>query len=64
MYVCHCEQVSDRTIDATIKSGACSIDDLGELCGAGSNCGGCHSALQSLLDAVLPSKSLVSSSAA
>jgi bacterioferritin-associated ferredoxin len=64
MYVCHCEQVSDRTIDATIKSGACSIDDLGALCGAGSNCGGCHGALQALLDTVLSGPSLISSSAA
>jgi bacterioferritin-associated ferredoxin len=50
MYICHCRGVTDRTIRAAIASGAGSVDKIGQRCGAGVDCGGCHLALEELLD--------------
>jgi bacterioferritin-associated ferredoxin len=50
MFVCSCRAVTDRTVDAAIASGADTIRDVAERCGAGSRCGGCWPALQALLD--------------
>lgn len=50
MYVCHCEAVTDRTVDAAIASGADTVDDVTSRCRAGGGCGGCHSTLQALID--------------
>jgi bacterioferritin-associated ferredoxin len=47
--VCHCRAVSDRAIGTEVASGASSIGDLAERCGAGSDCGGCHRRLERLL---------------
>jgi len=52
MVVCHCEAVSDRTVDAAIASGARTVDDITARCHAGGGCGGCHRMLQALIDAV------------
>lgn len=49
MFVCHCRAVTDGTIRACIQGGACSLKELGERCGAGTRCGGCHSVLRQLL---------------
>ena len=49
MFVCHCQAVTDGTIRAAIKAGARSLSELGEQCGAGAGCGGCHAALWLLL---------------
>ncbi len=50
MIVCSCRAVSDRTVRAAIASGAESIDDVANRCGAGSRCGGCWPSLARLLD--------------
>ena len=50
MYVCHCRGITDRTIRAAIASGASTADKLAQRCGAGADCGGCHQALEELLD--------------
>ena len=55
MFVCSCQAVNDRTIRATIASGARTIEDLAARCGAGARCGGCWPALSELLDDLLPS---------
>lgn len=47
--VCHCHQVSDREIRRAISDGAHTIDAIGEICGAGSGCGGCVNEIASLL---------------
>jgi bacterioferritin-associated ferredoxin len=64
MVICHCEVVSDRTVDAAIASGARSVDDITARCHAGGGCGGCHHMLQALLDATLPEAASLSTSAA
>jgi len=43
--VCHCNAVTDRAIRACALEGACSLEEIGECTGAGTNCGGCHSAI-------------------
>jgi bacterioferritin-associated ferredoxin len=49
MYVCSCRAVTDRTIDAVIASGATTIDEVSDRCGAGGKCGGCSPELERLL---------------
>jgi len=41
--------VSDREIRRAISDGAHTIDAIGQICGAGSGCGGCVSEIASLL---------------
>jgi len=47
--VCHCEAVDDRTVRSAILAGASDIGAVGERCRAGSDCGGCHRAIERLL---------------
>lgn len=49
MFVCHCRAVTDRTIRGAIEAGAVDTRSLARQCGAGSRCGGCWPALESLL---------------
>jgi bacterioferritin-associated ferredoxin len=49
VYVCHCEVVSDHSIRTAISAGARDVDDVVALCGAGSNCAGCHPTIEELL---------------
>jgi bacterioferritin-associated ferredoxin len=64
MYVCHCEAVSDRTVNAAISSGARCIEDVTERCRAGGGCGSCHDVLQALLDLCDASPEMAGASAA
>jgi bacterioferritin-associated ferredoxin len=50
MYVCLSLAISDRTIRRAIDEGARTLEDLGDSCGAGSVCAGCHAELRALLD--------------
>jgi bacterioferritin-associated ferredoxin len=47
--VCHCEAVNDRTVKAAIACGAHDVSSVGDFCRAGTECGGCHTALARLL---------------
>jgi bacterioferritin-associated ferredoxin len=49
MYVCSCHAVTDRTVRAAIASGATTVGDVAERCGAGDRCGGCWPELERLL---------------
>jgi len=49
MFVCACKRVSDRTIEAAVASGADTVDEVGDRCGAGIRCGGCHPFIEGLL---------------
>jgi bacterioferritin-associated ferredoxin len=57
MFVCSCKAVTDRTVAAAIASGASSIQEVADRCGAGSRCGGCWPELQRLLDEHAPGDS-------
>jgi bacterioferritin-associated ferredoxin len=54
MVICSCRVVTDRTIHATISAGAKTIDEVSQLCAAGSHCGGCWPELQRLLAECCP----------
>ena len=43
MIVCHCHGVTDREIRACVQQGARTHGDVGDVCGAGTGCGGCSS---------------------
>lgn len=43
MLVCHCHALTDRDIRRTVRStGACSVAEVGDCCGATTGCGGCY----------------------
>jgi bacterioferritin-associated ferredoxin len=63
MYVCHCEAVSDRAVEAALASGARSVEEVTERCRAGAGCGSCHVLLQTLIDATAAGSAAISSAA-
>ena len=50
MYVCLCKGVSDRTVLATIRAGARSLNEVGKRCGAGTDCGACRGTIREMLE--------------
>ncbi len=43
MLVCHCHALTDRDVRRAVRtSGACTVAEVGEQCGAATGCGGCH----------------------
>lgn len=51
MIVCLCHGVRDRDIDELIDRGAATVDEIGEMCGAGTGCGACLGDLEDKLAA-------------
>ena len=49
MIICNCLKVSDREIRLIIELGAQSIEDVGDACGAGWGCGGCHKTIERMI---------------
>jgi bacterioferritin-associated ferredoxin len=49
MFVCVCHAITDREIHEAVDDGVEHIDQLEELCGAGSGCGSCRSTAQELI---------------
>ena len=49
MLVCHCNGISDRTIQRAIRKGASTLGEVRAACGAGSCCGSCAPAIRGLL---------------
>ena len=49
MIVCHCRVVNERTVVRAIDDGAHTVEEIGERCGAGAQCGACHPELERLL---------------
>jgi bacterioferritin-associated ferredoxin len=47
--VCHCRRVNDRMIRQAAKAGARTCAEVGDACGAGTGCGGCHPTIEGLL---------------
>lgn len=54
MIVCSCRAVGDGEIRDAIDHGADTIQDVAQMCGAGSRCRGCWGSLQQILDASPP----------
>ena len=53
MFVCVCHAITDREIHEAVDSGVDHVDQLEELCGAGSRGGSCRHTAQELIDARL-----------
>ena len=50
MLVCHCHALTDRDIRRAVRTtGACSVAEVGEHCGAATGCGGCHEAVAEIV---------------
>jgi bacterioferritin-associated ferredoxin len=52
MIVCHCHAVSDREVVDVVERGASELADVTDACRAGSDCHGCHSRIEAILDAM------------
>jgi bacterioferritin-associated ferredoxin len=51
MFVCLCHVTTDSEIRRAIERGARTVDDIGDVCGAGTGCGACRSQIHDLLEA-------------
>lgn len=49
MIVCQCSAVSDTAVDAAVRAGAETLEEIGALTGAGTGCGGCHERLHHMV---------------
>jgi bacterioferritin-associated ferredoxin len=58
MLVCHCRCVSDRQIRAAICSGAQTVEQVSDLCGAGTGCGGCRELIDEIIAGEAPPPSM------
>jgi bacterioferritin-associated ferredoxin len=50
MLVCLCHPANERDIESCIRDGARSVEDIGEMCGAGTGCGACRDDLRERLE--------------
>ena len=41
MIVCHCKVVNHKDIEAAVDDGARSVPEVSDICGVGTDCGGC-----------------------
>jgi bacterioferritin-associated ferredoxin len=56
VWVCLCEAVSSSTIREVIESGADSVGEVGQACGAGTVCGKCKRTIAVLVNEHKPEK--------
>ncbi len=50
MYICVCEQVTEKQIKIAIREGAASLNDLSDNLGVASQCGQCSGCVKGLLE--------------
>lgn len=55
MIVCCCKAVCSEKIAALIEEGADSLQAIGELCGAGTDCGSCRDFIEEMIEEAQPS---------
>lgn len=41
MIICVCHGINDRALDTVVRAGASSLREVGDACGAGTDCGQC-----------------------
>ena len=49
MIVCLCHAVTDRDLERVIEAGASTVEEIGQRCGAGTDCGTCLGELRERL---------------
>ena len=52
MIVCICKGLSDNAIHGVIREGAETVEEIGDACGAGTDCGTCQGSLEELISEV------------
>jgi bacterioferritin-associated ferredoxin len=62
MFVCVCNGITDRQIEAAIDAGATSLEDLTTALGVASGCGTCAAFTRQLLSRALENRRTVSTS--
>ena len=50
MYICICENITDRQLRAEVKNGACSLKQARQACGIASCCGACAREAEVIID--------------
>lgn len=50
MIVCCCKAVSSEKIAELIAKGASSVEAIGAICGAGTDCGSCQGQIQEMIE--------------
>ncbi len=60
MLVCLCKGVSCSVVRREIAAGARTVAAIGERCGAGTDCGGCHGELEAMLEQASAARALTS----
>ncbi len=48
--VCLCNRVSDRRVRRCVDAGADTVEQVGDACGAGTTCGGCHDTIDDIIE--------------
>ena len=65
MIACSCKAVREQTVRVAVAAGARTVAEIGERCGAGTVCGGCHVLLEEILaEAAVTVRGRAASSAA
>lgn len=59
--VCLCNRVAERKVRRAISTGASTIDEIIEACGAGGGCTGCHPTIERMLDEPVAVRGLLAS---
>jgi len=54
MYVCLCMGVTDREIKDAVRDGACSVPEVMECTGAGTQCGSCRPSIHEVVSRCAP----------
>lgn len=47
--ICHCRGINDQSVRDAIDDGMETVEELAEICGTGSDCGGCRPVLAELI---------------
>jgi bacterioferritin-associated ferredoxin len=54
MYVCLCVGVTNHAVSAAVAAGATTCNRVGEVCGAGTECGRCRRTIRAIIDTMQP----------
>lgn len=60
MILCSCFAITETDIEAEISAGARTEQQIGEQCGAGTDCGGCSDTIRAMLDRPTPDRANLS----
>lgn len=50
LLLCQCNAIFEHEVQACIRKGARSVDEVGERCEAGTGCGSCRGAIKTMIE--------------